>query len=151
MAGGRWRLALIGTTGTDIESRLAGIATRSRIGSIPAALTDVAIPPAAAPFVLLSQFAGGPAALASYSQGAALQTDDRMSLEFTAVRAMYARSTADNATTIRALDSDTPLPRVVSSVLNAGDAQSWTARGRAGLKAEAYAMAYEFPARGGAR
>jgi spermidine synthase len=136
-------LLLIGTTGADIESRLAGITTRSRLGSIPAALTDVAIAPSAAPFVLLSQFAGGPAALATYSQGAALQTDDRMSLEFTAVRAMYTRSAADNAATIRALGSDTPLPRVVSSVLNAGDASGWTARGRAGLKAEAYAMAYE--------
>ena len=136
-------LLLIGTTGADIESRLAGIADRSRIGSIPAALTDVAIAPSAAPFVLLSQFAGGPAALAAYSRGAALQTDDRMSLEFTAVRAMYARSAGDNATAIRALGAEGRLPRIVSSTLNAADAQSWTARGRTGLKAEAYGMAYE--------
>ena len=136
-------LLLIGTTGDDIESRLAGITARSRIGLIPAALTDVAIAPSAAPFVLLSLLAGGPAALASYSQGATLQTDDRMSLEFSAVRAMYARSTSDNATTIRALGSDRPFPRIVSSLLSDADAQSWTARGRAGLKAEAYGMASE--------
>jgi spermidine synthase len=136
-------LLLIGTTGADIESRLAGITARSRIGSIPAALTDVAIAPSAAPFVLLSQLAGGPAALASYSQGATLQTDDRMSLEFSAVRAMYARAGSDNATTIRALGADGQLPRIVSSLLNAADAPSWTARGRAGLKAEAYGMASE--------
>jgi spermidine synthase len=136
-------LLLIGTTGADVESRLAGIAKRSRIGSIPAALADVAIASSDAPFVLLSQFAGGPAELASYSQGAALQTDDRMALEFTAVRAMYSRSPSDNATAIRALSSDGQLPRIVSSLLNAADAQSWTARGRTGLKAEAYAMASE--------
>jgi spermidine synthase len=136
-------LLLIGTTGADIESRLPGITTRSRIGSIPAALADVGISSSAAAFVLLSQFVGGPAELAAYSGGAALQTDDRMSLEFTAVRAMYTRSASDNATMIRALGSDGQLPRIVSSLLNAADAQSWTARGKAGLRAEAYAMAYE--------
>ena len=136
-------LLLIGTTGADIESRLAGIAKRSLIGSIPAALADVAIASSAAPFVLVSQFAGGPAELASYSKGAALQTDDRMSLEFTAVRAMYTRSASDNATTIRALTSDGQLPRTVSSLLDAGDVHSWMTRGRTGLRARAYAMAYE--------
>jgi spermidine synthase len=136
-------LLLIGTTGADIESRLAGIATRSRLGSIPAALADVTIPSPVAPFVLLSQFAGGPAELASYGKGAAFQTDDRMSLEFTAVRAMYARSADDNATAIRALRAEGHFPHVVAALLDAGDAGSWTARGRTALKAEAYGMATE--------
>jgi tetratricopeptide (TPR) repeat protein len=66
-----------------------------------------------------------------------------MSLEFTAVRAMYARSANDNATTIRALRAEGHFPHVVAALLDAGDAGHWTARGRTGLKAEAYGMAYE--------
>jgi hypothetical protein len=58
---GDGHLLLIGTTGPDIESRLANIAERCRRPSIAAVLADVAVEPAAAAFVLLSLFAGGPA------------------------------------------------------------------------------------------
>jgi spermidine synthase len=136
-------LLLIGTAGADIESRLVHIAERWRIGSIPAVLTSVAIPPAAAPFVLLSLFAGGPNELASYGDRADIQTDDRMALEFTAARAMYERPPDNNALNIRALSSTARLPHVVGTALNTADAHSWTARGMAGLKAGAHAMAFE--------
>ena len=83
-------LLLIGSVTGNIESRVAAVAERWRLGSVPALLTDVAVVPSAAPFVLLSLFAGGPKELATFGEGATLQTDDRMSLEFTAARAMYA-------------------------------------------------------------
>jgi spermidine synthase len=136
-------LLLIGTTGDDILSRLVGMTERSRIGSIPSTLKALSIPPSAAPFVLMSQFAGGPSELLSYSEGSVLQTDDRMALEFTAPRAMYSRSTNDNVRTIRALLADGQFPDIVSSALDAADARSWTTRGMVALKAEAYEMAYE--------
>jgi hypothetical protein len=115
-------LLMIGTTDEDIESRLSGLATRWRTGGVPTALADVAIVPATAPFVLLSQFAGGPAALASYGSGAPIQTDDRMALEFSAVRAMYAPSSDDNAAAIRALLPDQQRPSPVESILKDADA-----------------------------
>ena len=60
------------------------------------------VPPSAAPFVLLSLFAGGARELAAFGDGARLQTDDRMSLEFTAARAMY-EPPEGNAARLRAL------------------------------------------------
>ncbi len=146
--GTMWRvgdgdLLLIGTAGTDIEGRLANIVERGRSGSIAAVLADVAVAPAAAPFELLSLFAGGPAELARYGDGAPIQTDDRMALEFTAPRAIYGRSTDANSTTIRALTADARLPASVAAVMHAADARSWTARGTMDMKAQAFLTAYD--------
>jgi len=139
-------LLLIGTTGPDIESRLANIAERCRRPSIAAVLADVAVEPAAAAFVLLSLFAGGPAELARYGggvPGVGIQTDDRMALEFTGPASIYGRSANANTTTIRALTTDARLPAAVAAVMHAADARSWTARGTMDLKAEAYTTAYD--------
>jgi spermidine synthase len=135
-------LLLIGTAADDIESRIAGIPERSRKGSVPALLADVEVAPDAAPFVLLSLFAGGPAELASYGNGAILQTDDGMSLEFTAVRALY-EPPADNAVRLRALRARAVPPGVVATAMQRADARDWTARGVAGLKATAFGQAHE--------
>lgn len=135
-------LLLIGTAADTIESRVAGIPERSRKGSVPALLADVEVAPDAAPLVLLSLFAGGPSELASYGSGADVQTDDRMSLEFTAVRALYAPS-SDNASTLRTLRARAVAPRAVATALQEADASDWTARGIAGLKATAFGMAHE--------
>ena len=135
-------LLLIGTAADDIESRVAGIPERWRKGSVPALLADVGVAPDAAPFVLLSLFAGGPAELASYGSGAALQTDDRMSLEFTAVRALYAPPDG-NASILRALRARAVPPGVVATALKRADARDWTARGVAGLRAAAFGLAHE--------
>ncbi|OHE84929.1 MAG: hypothetical protein A3G75_06970 [Verrucomicrobia bacterium RIFCSPLOWO2_12_FULL_64_8] len=92
--------------------------------------------------MLLSLFAGGPAELTSYGSGAALQTDDRMSLEFTAVRALYAPPD-DNASILRALRARAVPPGVVATAIKRADARDWTARGVAGLRAAAFGMAHE--------
>jgi spermidine synthase len=135
-------LLLIGTTGAHLERRLGNIGERCRRTPVAAVLADVAVEPAAAPFQLLSLFAGGPAALARYGDGVPVQTDDRMALEFTAPGSIYGRSTNANAATIGALTSEAPLPRAVAEVMQAADARDWTARGTMELKAEAYAAAY---------
>jgi spermidine synthase len=136
-------LLLIGTTDADIVSRLTRMRDRLRVGSIPALLGEMGIAPEVAPFVLLSHFAGGPSELASYGEGAMLQGDDRMALEFTAPAAMYARTVNQNVATIAALTAGGELPPVVSSVLRGADARSWTARGSVALQAAAYGIAYE--------
>ena len=135
-------LLLIGTAADDIESRVAGIPERWRKGSVPALLADVDVAPNAAPFVLLSLFAGGPAELTSYGNGAILQTDDGMSLEFTAVRALY-EPPDDNAVRLRALRARAVPPGVVATAMQRADARDWTARGVAGLKATAFGQAHE--------
>jgi spermidine synthase len=135
-------LLLIGTAAGDVESRVAGIPERWRKGSVPALLADVEVAPHAAPFVLLSLFAGGPAELTSYGDGAVLQTDDGMSLEFTAVRALY-EPPDDNAVRLRALRARAVPPGVVATAIQTADAGDWTARGVAGLRATAFGQAHE--------
>ena len=135
-------LLLIGTTGADIETGVAGIAERWRKGAVPALLADVAVAPASVPFVLLSLFAGGPGELAAYGNLAALQDDDRMALEFTAPRAMYAPGDG-NATRLREIAAAAVLPAAVAAAIKSGTTADWIARGAAGLRAEAYGMAHE--------
>ena len=136
-------LLLIGTTGRDIESRLAEIRERCLREAITAGLADVGIEPTAAAFELLSLFAGGPAEVVRYGDDAAIQTDDRMALEFSAPRAIYGRSTNENAVTIRALTAESRLPAAVADAIRTADARSWTSRGNMELKAESYTTAYE--------
>jgi Flp pilus assembly protein TadD len=136
-------LLLIGTTGGDIAAQLSNIATRARNASAAAILADVAIEPSTAPFQLLSLFAGGPAEVTRYGDAAAVQTDNRMALEFTAPSAIYGRSTASNATTIQALTANAHLPEAVATAIHNADARSWAARGAMDLKAEAYTTAYD--------
>jgi spermidine synthase len=136
-------LLLVGAVDGHIDRRLANVGPRSRSASIAAALADVELDPAAAPFQLLSMFAGGPAEIAHYGGDAAIQTDDRMALEFTAPRWIYGTSTNANSATIRALTAGGRVPDAVDVVMRAADAESWKARGRMDLKAESYAAAYE--------
>jgi spermidine synthase len=94
---GEGDLLLIGSNGAAIESRLAAIATRWQLGSTPALLNDVAIAGSAAPFALLSMFAGGPAEVKRFGAGAAIQSDDRMALEFSTPRAIAGRAARQKA------------------------------------------------------
>jgi tetratricopeptide (TPR) repeat protein len=136
-------LLLIGTAGTDVDAGLHTLAERSQAASVAAALADVAVTAPTAPFQLLSIFAGGPAELARYGAGAAIQTDDKMALEFTAPRAAYRRSANDNGAAIRAVAAGGEFPPAVAAALRTADAQSWRARGTMALKADAYEMAYD--------
>jgi spermidine synthase len=126
-----------------IEAHLPGIVERVRREGIAAPLAELGMTGSAAPFVLLSQFVGGPAHIAAYGRGAPLQTDDRMALEFTAARAIYASSSADNTRAIRDLTAGFPVPAVVASTLRRGNARDWRALGTTALKANASLIAYE--------
>lgn len=139
---GEGDLLLIGGNAA-IESQLPNIVERARLAGVAAPLAELGMTDSAAPFVLLSQFVGGPSTIAAYGRGASLQTDDRMALEFTAARAMYASSPTDNARALRGLAVDGPLPAVVTSTLRRADAREWRALGTTALKANASALAYD--------
>ena len=134
-------LLLIGSAAGNIESRFSAVAERSRLGSVPSLLNDVAVAPSAAPFVLFSLYAGGPNELAAFGRDAVLQTDDRMSLEFTAARAMY--TPPEGNAVLRALAADAAVPAVVAERMERAGAADWTARGHAALRARAFGMAHE--------
>ena len=134
-------LLLIGTQGNSIEQQLAGIAERAKSGSVAALLAETGVPRQSVPFFLFSLYAGGPGDLASYGGSADIQSDDRMDLEFTAARAMYAPPDG-NAPALRALAARAQQPAAIATQLGAARAGDWIARGDAGLKAEAFAMAH---------
>ncbi len=136
-------LLLIGSRGPGIESRLERLATLGHAGVPPAVMAGMSAPPSAAPFILLSLFAGGPAHLAAYSGGAPLQVDDRMALEFSAPRAAYAATRTENAADIRALAAAAPLPALVTAALENADAEQWAARGDVAMRAGAHGMALD--------
>ena len=138
---GEGDLLLIGSAAGRVESRLPQLDERSRKGSVPALLADVGVPLSAAPFVLLSLFTGGANELAAFGERARLQTDDRMSLEFTAARAMYAPPEG-NAARLKAL-ATSAVPAVVAERVQSAGAADWTARGNAALQARAFGMAHE--------
>jgi Flp pilus assembly protein TadD len=108
---------------------------------MPPVIRDLGMPSSAAPFILLSLFAGGPHHMAAYARGGRIQVDDRMALEFSAPRAAYAPSQDDNAAEIRALAAAAAFPAPVAEALASADTAAWTARGAVALRAGAHTMA----------
>jgi spermidine synthase len=134
-------LLLIGAREGAVASRMTAIETGARQGTAATLLADVGIADGTAPFVLLSQFAGGPRELARYGNAARIQTDDHTALEYSAPRGIYGRSREDNAAAIRALGGEQPAA-VRDAFARATDA-AWTSRGQMELKAQAFLAAYE--------
>ncbi len=139
---GEGDLLLIGTNGAAVLPRLDGIARNLPMGRATATLADAGVRANAAPFSVLSLFAGGPAELAQYGRAARVQTDDRTSLEFSAPRSIYGRVTFENAAAVRALASNAGVPPAVRASADAATDTDWTGRGRMELQAEAYAAAF---------
>jgi tetratricopeptide (TPR) repeat protein len=89
--------------------------------------------------VLLGLIVAGGPVLAQYGAGAAMQTDDRLALEFSAPRGIYGRLRIDHARTLRALgEQNRPVELGLQEAL---------ARGRVLMGAEAYDAAFDAFAR----
>ena len=144
---GEGDLLLIGTNGAAIAPHLDGVAARWRAGTIPALLDELGISDRAASFALFSMLVGGPADLARYGEGAPMQTDDRMALEFSAPRAIYGASTGDNAAALRALAAGGAASGAARAALDEATDASWTVAGTMQLKADAFGLAYDAFAR----
>jgi spermidine synthase len=94
------------------------------------------------PFALLSLFIGGPAEMSRYAAGAAIQTDDRMALEFSAPLAVFAGVTSNHAAALRALLDNAQRPVAIERALTGATAAQWRDRGAMMLDAEAVDAAY---------
>jgi tetratricopeptide (TPR) repeat protein len=134
---GEGDLLLIGSP-ARIDERLAEMRVAWSRPGVAADLTDVDVP---SPDTLLTLFTASGARLRSYAGDAPIQTDDRMSLEFSAPRGIYGRTTVDNAAALRRLADGASLPAAVRDARNADSA--WADRGAMHLRAEAYRVAYE--------
>jgi spermidine synthase len=80
------------------------------------------------PFTLLSLFVAGPRELGRYSGGAALLTDDRMTLEFSAPRELGSRRAGGNSATLKALLDQTTAPPAVREWRARATFQDWSDR-----------------------
>jgi tetratricopeptide (TPR) repeat protein len=134
-------LLLIGAKTGDIAARLEAVADGARRSSVESAMADVGVAPGTAAFGLLSLFAGGPDDIRRFASAPDIQTDDRDGLEYSAPRAIYGRSGADNALIIRALAAERP--RAVQAAFDHADDRDWASRGSMDLRAQAFTTAYE--------
>ena len=99
------------------------------------------------PFGVLSMFIGSDAAAAEFGSGAAVQTDNRMALEFSAPRALHTAARRDNVVRLRALADPARRPAVVARAwMEAGGeelAQRAVMLRRAGVYEPAYDAAVD--------
>lgn len=122
-----------------LDHRLANIRTGWNRPGVAEDLRKVAV---ADPFALISLFVAGPSELARYGQGAPLQTDDRMALEFSGPRHMYALAGPANATNLAGLLGEDGGPAVVRDARKNATAAEWRDRGAMMLRSDMYAPAY---------
>jgi spermidine synthase len=132
-------LLLVGSAAPLIP-RLHNIADGWRLPGVAADLASVS---ARDPFALLSMFVGGPAELATYGDGAALQTDNRLALEFSGPRGVNGTAAAANTATLRSLLAGDRMPTIVARARATANAGQWRDRGTMMLAAGAYDEAYQ--------
>jgi Flp pilus assembly protein TadD len=95
------------------------------------------------PFGLLSLFAAGPAALKRYAGAAAIQTDDRMELEFSGPHAVGSRTLDENAAQLHQLLGEGGEPLVIRRARQGAGPSAWRDRGAMLLAANDYGNAYD--------
>jgi spermidine synthase len=95
------------------------------------------------PFGVLSLFAGNGEDLRAYGAGSAIQTDDGLALEFSAPRAIFGRSSDENARELRERAGRARRPPVVADAFAAARASDWRDRGLMLLDADAHTTAFD--------
>ena len=131
-------LLLIGST-EPLEPRLENISTAWQR---PGIRDDFASLGVEEPFALLSLFAGGSSEISRYSDGAAIQHDDRMALEFSGPVAIFNSIETNHAAAIRALLAEGRRPRALSHAFSSAAAAQWRDRGAMLMKARDVESAY---------
>jgi spermidine synthase len=124
-----------------IEERFGLIA---RGWSNRAVAADLAGVGAVEPFALFSLFAGGPAELIRYGQGAAgLLDDDRMRLEFSAPRDIHSTAARENASVIRGLLDGEDRPAPLRAAFESATSVQWRNRGAMMFRSDFFTTAYD--------
>jgi spermidine synthase len=130
---------LLVASAVPLDSRLETLEQTWRRPGVAVDLREVS---AFEPFALLSSFAAGPHELQRYAAGAALQTDDRMALEFSGPRALYAGPGEQIAATLRQLLEPGLGPPAIRGAWGSAGAAQWRNRGAMMLAIQAGDEAY---------
>ncbi len=124
-----------------LDERLSALPARwQALGGVRSDLGTVSVHDAPA---LLSLFLGDERLLARFADGAPVQTDDRLQLEFSGPRSIYGRTASDHATRLRALSERIGIPPWMADERRDAPADWWRRRARIEIDAEAFNMAYE--------
>jgi Flp pilus assembly protein TadD len=131
---------LLAASTASLEPRLGNI---ERHWSRPGVAGDLKDVSALEPFSIWSLYVGGPDELARYSEGAAILTDDRMTLEFSGPRELHSRSAGENGATLAALLGHGGGPAIVKQAKASAGAAQWRNRAAMMAKRDAHATAYD--------
>jgi spermidine synthase len=118
-------LLLIGAT-TPLAALERGL---SHTWHRPGVTNDLAAVGLRDPFSLLTLFIARGDALERYANGAAVQTDDRLALEYSAPRAIYGRFQQSNVMRLRQIARDAELPAAVRDAGRTATPDQWRNRG----------------------
>ncbi len=122
-----------------IDPLLAGVATHWSRPGVAADLAQVSVRD---PFSVISLVAAGETALRTAAGSAAIQSDDRMALEYSAPRAIYGASKKVGLDRLLGPDTPARLPEVVRRALAGASATEWRGRGQMLMAAASAALAY---------
>ncbi len=131
-------LMLVGST-EPIEPRLEAI---SNAWQRPGVADDLRTIGMQEPFALLSLFVGGAGEMSRYGDEAAIQTDDRTTLEFSGPLAVFGGDQTNHAATLRALLDEGQRPPAIARALAEATASQWGNRGAMLMEAEAFDASY---------
>jgi tetratricopeptide (TPR) repeat protein len=95
------------------------------------------------PFAVVSMFVAEGRALADWSAGARLQTDDDAGLEFSGPRSIVGVTRDDNRRALRDVGAAAPRVPFVDQMLTAASSQAWRDAGIMHFDADGYQSAYE--------
>jgi spermidine synthase len=130
---------LVGSDG-PLTPRIAGMA---QAWQRPGVAADLATVGAKEPFAVVSMFVAEGRALADWSAGARLQTDDDAGLEFSGPRSIVGVTRDDNRRALRDVGAAAPRVPFVDQMLTAASSQAWRDAGIMHFDADGYQSAYE--------
>jgi spermidine synthase len=109
----------------------------------PGVAEDLASVGATDPMHVLSLFVAQRPELAAWAADAPVQSDNHAALEFSGPQSIFGRTSADNATLLRALAQRAPRPAAVASAMQTATPAVWRDRGWMFYSADAYRPAYD--------
>ena len=109
----------------------------------PGVAADLAEVDVRSPFSVLTLFVARGGELREYAGNAAVQSDDRLALEYSAPRAIYGRYQNANIERLRAAAARAHAPPAVAATRANATADSWRDRAAMQMKADAQELAYQ--------
>jgi Tfp pilus assembly protein PilF len=132
-------LLLIGSR-RPVDSRLDRVARGWLRLPVAASLADVWV---VQPFSLLALCLGGDEYVKTYARNGAIQSDDRLALEYSAPRSIWGRARSENVRTLRELAALLPAPSAAARARADASAAEWRSLGIMLSHAQAGDAAYE--------